>query len=95
MSERFSESIQTIRFISDKHPQYSYDNSGFEIILDDNVSYLKIMGSVRLNGVYDFNGLRNKSSFSTYNIPAGSEKTHDFRIYMVAYKSGISFEIYR
>jgi hypothetical protein len=81
--------------IKDYHPQDSPPNSGFEIKLGDSVSYLKIMGSVRLNGAYDFNGLQTKSSFSTYDIPVGSENTNDTRFYMGAYQSRIAFEIYR
>lgn len=81
--------------IFDKHPQDFPPNSGFLIRAKDGDSYLRIKGSVRLNGAYDFNGLQSKSTFSTYDIPVGDDNSNEPRFFLSAYQSRLAIEIYK
>src|SRR6185436_13338885 len=44
------------------------NDSGFYIKSTDGKSFLKIYGSIRLNGAYDIDGLQSQQNFSTYDI---------------------------
>ena len=84
----------TIEF-EDKHIQDAADNRGFLIMTADKKSQLRIMGSVRVNGAYDFNGLQNKSSFSTFDIPVGSDNVIEPRFFLSASQSRYGIEAKR
>src|SRR5512140_2859823 len=53
----------TVR-VQEAHPQDSPIDRGFLIRTSDGSAELRIRGSVRLNGIYDFNGLQSQSTFT-------------------------------
>jgi hypothetical protein len=65
---------------AEAHPQDTRADRGFMIRTGDGKSELRIIGSVRLNGVYDFNGLQTAANFNTYAIPVGDENKQDARL---------------
>ena len=74
------------------HPQDSPVDRGFMIRTADGKSELRIVGSVRLNGVYDFNGLQTASNFNTYDIPVGDANIHEARFQMTAAQTRLALE---
>lgn len=87
----FSDSVT----IDDKHPQDFPLNSGFVIKDRKGNYYLRIVGSVRLNGAFDFNGLQSAETFATYEIPVGDDNTNDPRFFFGAYQSRFGIEIFK
>jgi len=81
--------------IQDKHIQDASENRGFLIMTRDKKAQLRIMGSVRINGAYDINGLQDQSSFSTFDIPVGSENVFEPRFFMSASQSRYGIEAKR
>ncbi len=90
-SEIFADSVS----IDDIHPQDLPPNSGFILRAKDGKSYLRIIGSVRLNGAYDLNGLQSQETFSTYDIPVGAENMNEPRFIFGAYQTRFGIEIYK
>jgi hypothetical protein len=78
--------------IYDRHPQDLPDDIGFYIRSSDNKSYMKIYGSIKLNGAYDIGGLQTKQTFSTFDIPTGGTVTEK-RFFMSPYQSRLGFEV--
>jgi hypothetical protein len=78
--------------IYDRHPQDAPVSTGFFIYSPDEKSYLKLYGSVRLNGAYDIGGLQTKQTFSTYDIPT-DDKVTEGRFFMSPYQTRIGMEI--
>jgi DcaP outer membrane protein len=78
--------------IYDQHPQDAPVSTGFYIYAPDSVSYLKLYGSIRLNGAYDIGGLQTKQTFSTYDIPTDEEVTEG-RFFMSPYQTRLGMEI--
>ena len=74
-----------------KHPQRVPVDSGFYIRSSDSKSYLRIYGSVRLDGAYDINGLQSVKTFSTFDIPTGSENIEK-RFFMSVSQSRFGFD---
>ena len=81
--------------VEDLHPQDSPENTGFLIRTADGKSQLRFRGSIRLNGAYDFNGLQNQSTFSTYDIPVGDANKSDPRFFMSADQTRVGIEAIR
>jgi hypothetical protein len=77
------------------HPQDSPIDRGFLIRTGDGKSELRIIGSVRLNGVYDFNGLQTAANFNTFAIPVGGENRHDARFQMSAGQTRLALDATR
>ena len=78
--------------IYDRHPQDAPVSTGFYIYAPDNKSYLKLYGSVRLNGAYDIGGLQTKQTFSTFDIPT-DDKVTEGRFFMSPYQTRLGMEI--
>jgi len=83
--------VDTLR-ANEAHPQDSPTDRGFLIRTGDGKSELRLIGSVRLNGVYDFNGLQNASSFNTYDIPVGDANLQEGRFQMSAAQTRLALE---
>ena len=83
--------VDTLR-AKEAHPQDSPTDRGFLIRTSDGKSELRIIGSVRLNGIYDFNGLQNASSFNTYDIPVGEANIHEGRFQMSVAQTRLALE---
>lgn len=77
--------------IFDKHPQDTPPGVGFFVRSTDGKSYLKIYGSIRLNGGYDLGGLKTRQTFSTFDIPT-DKVDREGRFFMSPYQSRIGFE---
>jgi len=77
------------------HPQDSPADRGFLIRTGDGKSELRLIGSVRLNGVYDFNGLQTAANFNTYAIPVGDANKHEARFQMSAAQTRLALEVTR
>jgi hypothetical protein len=82
-------------FVADVHPQDSPEDRGFLIITGDRKATLRIRGSIRLNGIYDFDGLQSRSTFSTYDIPVGEDLATEPRFYMGANQTRLGIEANR
>ncbi len=87
-----NKSILDTSIIYDRHPQDIPADKGFYIRSTDGKSFMKIYGSIKLNGAYDVGGLKTKQTFSTYDIPTGSED-EETRFFMSPYQSRIGFEV--
>lgn len=68
----------------DRHPQDSPEKTGFFIESKNKKSNLRILGSIRLFGSYDFNGLKGGTSFAISEIPVGDEKNNENTFYLTA-----------
>jgi hypothetical protein len=79
----------------DQHPQDSPEDRGFSIITSDGKAWLRLRGSIRLNGAYDFNGLQNRDLFSTYEIPIGDANKTEPRFFMRANQTRFGLEASR
>ena len=79
----------------DVHAQDSPEDRGFLIITSDGKATLRLRGSIRVNGVYDLNGLQTRNTFSTYDIPVGNENVAEPRFFMNANQSRIGIEASR
>lgn len=77
--------IDTTKIVDNKHPQ---DLEGSRTPFD-------VRGYVKLNGLYDLNGLTSTGGFIPYNIPVGEKNKKDAGFYMGARQSriGISSNI--
>lgn len=76
----------------DIHPQDSPDKTGFFIESKDKKSNLRILGSIRLFGSYDFNGLKGGTSFAISDIPTGTEKNNEKTFFLTANISRLGLE---
>lgn len=88
------EEIDTV-VIRDVHPQDSPEDRGFLITSKDRKSSLRIRGSIRLSGGYDLNGLQNKNTFSTYDIPVGDDNVDELRYFMSINQTRLGIEAKR
>ena len=77
----------------ESHPQDVSDQAGF--FIESGFGQLRIYGSVRLAGAYDFNGLTSVNRFSTYDIPVGPGTNHQPRFFMSPDQSRLGLEITR
>ncbi|UCE03003.1 MAG: hypothetical protein JSW67_02055 [Candidatus Latescibacterota bacterium] len=77
------------------HPQDSPEDRGLLIISADGKSSLRIRGSIRLNGAYDFNGLQSTETFDTFQIPTGAANKTEPRFFMSARQTRIGLEASR
>ncbi len=77
------------------HPQDSPVDRGFLIRTADGSAELRIRGSVRLNGIIDFNGLQSQSTFNTYDIPVGDANIDQLRYQMNASQTRLAVEATR
>lgn len=68
----------------DRHPQDSPDSKGFFIYSSSKTSSLRILGSVRLFGSNDFNGLSGGTGFSLGKIPVNSPTEDEGTFFMTA-----------
>ena len=76
----------------DVHPQDSPEDRGFLILTSDKKAFLRIRGSVRLNGIYDLQGLQSTDIFDTYEIPVGDKNKFENRFLMSANQSRVGLE---
>jgi len=73
----------TSKIVSDKNEQD----------LQDSKYRIKLMGSIRANGYYDFNGMTSTEGFLPYDIPVGEEKIEGLSsIYIGARQSRFGIE---
>ncbi len=79
----------------DVHPQDSPADRGFLIITSDRRAQLRIRGSIRVNGAYDFNGLQNQNFFSTFDIPVGEANKAEARFFVNASQTRLGIEANR
>jgi len=79
----------------DVHPQDSPAGRGFLIITSDGKAQLRLRGSIRVNGAYDFNGLQNQNFFSTYDIPVGEANKAEARFFVNASQTRLGLEATR
>ena len=77
--------------IYDRHPQDTPPGAGFYIRSADGKSFLRVYGSIKLNGGYDIGGLKTRQTFSTFDIPT-DEIDKEGRFFMSPYQSRIGFE---
>lgn len=70
--------------IKEIHAQDSPDKSGFFIESKDRKSNIRILGSIRLFGSYDFNGLKGGTSFAISEIPVGEDKNDENTFFLTA-----------
>lgn len=82
--------IQDSTVKQNKHTNSTPADTGFYIRSTDGVSYLRIYGSIRLNGAYDFKGLQSEQTFSTYDISTGGENI-ERRFFMSPYQTRLGF----
>lgn len=78
------------------HPQDSPDSTGFVFATADGKGSFRLRASIRLNGAWDFSGLRSTDVFDTYLIPVGTGAQFDqARFFMQATQSRFGFELNR
>jgi hypothetical protein len=78
------------------HPQDSPDSTGFTFATPDGKGSFRLRASIRLNGAWDFSGLRSTDVFDTYLIPVGTGAQFDqARFFMQATQSRFAFELNR
>ena len=82
--------------IQEAHPQDSPEETGFVFAAPDGKGSFRLRASIRLNGAWDFDGLRSTDVFDTYLIPVGATQTFDqARFFMQATQSRFGFELNR
>ena len=82
--------------IQEAHPQDSPDSTGFVFAAPDGKGSFRLRASIRLNGAWDFSGLRSTDLFDTYLIPVGESLNFDqARFFMQATQSRFGFELNR
>ena len=82
--------------IQEAHPQDSPEESGFVFAAPDGKGSFRLRASIRLNGAWDFSGLRSTDVFDTYLIPVGESLNFDqARFFMQATQSRFGFELNR
>jgi len=82
--------------IQEAHPQDSPEETGFVFAAPDGKGSFRLRASIRLNGAWDFSGLRSTDVFDTYLIPVGESLTVDqARFFMQATQSRFGFELNR
>lgn len=79
--------------VQEAHPQDSPEDRGFLIVTGDRKSSLRIRGSFRVNGAYDFRGLQSVENFNTFEIPVGAANTADPRFFMNARQTRLGLEV--
>jgi hypothetical protein len=90
-----ADSLQAaIDTLQDSHPQDSPDSTGFIFTREDGKGSFRLRASIRLNGAWDFSGLRSTDVFDTYLIPVGETEEFDqARFFMQATQSRFGFEL--
>ncbi len=81
--------------IVEYHPQDMGEERGFFIFTRNNLANMRIMGSIRLNGAYDFKGLQDKDNFQILDIPVEKSPNTDPRFFMQANQSRLGLEMER
>lgn len=79
--------------VQEAHPQDSPEERGFLIVTSDGNAALRIRGSLRVNGAYDFRGLQSADNFNTFEIPVGEANTADPRFFMNANQTRLGLEV--
>ena len=77
------------------HPQDAPVDRGFLIRTSDGSAELRLLGSIRLTALFDFNGLQTTSSFNTYAIPVGEANVDERRFEMNAQETRLGVEVIR
>jgi hypothetical protein len=77
------------------HPQDAPVDRGFLIRTSDGLAELRLLGSIRLTAILDFNGLQSTSSFNTYAIPVGDANVDERRFQMSADETRLGLEVTR
>ncbi|MBS1518046.1 MAG: hypothetical protein JSS91_08155 [Bacteroidetes bacterium] len=76
----------------EKHPQDNKGKGGFYFVSGNKKSDYRILGSIRIFGSYDINGLRGGTSFSLSDIPVGDSRNTENTFFMTANISRIGIE---
>ncbi len=79
----------------DIHPQDSPESRGLIITSQDKKLSVRLYGSARVYGSYDFNGLAGGTGFSLSDIPVGDDKNFDKTFFMTANVTRIGIEVKR
>lgn len=85
----------TVTEAADVHPQDSPEGRGFLLTTADGRSSLRIRGSIRIAGLYDFKGLQTTDVFSTFDIPVGAANRTEPRFFMDASQTRLGLEATR
>jgi hypothetical protein len=86
--------VDTVR-AREAHPQDAPVDRGFLIRTSDGSAELRLLGSIRLTALFDFNGLQTSSSFNTYAIPVGEANVDERRFEMNAGETRLGVEVTR
>ena len=81
--------------VQDVHPQDTAEDRGLRIVSRDRRVGLRILGSIRLVGLYDFNGVPGTNTFPPIDIPVGAENIATPRFEMGADQTRFGFEVDR
>lgn len=79
-------------FKKDDHPQDISKGDGYYIYSKNRNAVLRIYGSIRAFGSYDFDGLSGGTSFAISNIPVGPNKNDQSTFFMTANITRFGFE---
>lgn len=79
-------------FKKDDHPQDISKRDGYYLYSKNRNSVLRIYGSIRAFGSYDFDGLSGGTSFAISNIPVGPDKNEESTFFMTANITRFGFE---
>jgi hypothetical protein len=80
--------------LQEAHPQDSPEETGFVFVSSDGKGSFRLRASIRLNGAWDFSGLRSTDVFDTYLIPVGQTEEFDqARFFMQATQTRFGFEL--
>jgi len=79
-------------FNKDDHPQDITKGDGYYIYSKNGKSVLRIYGSIRAFGSYDFDGLSGGTSFAISNIPVGPGRNDQSTFFMTANITRFGFE---
>ena len=82
--------------LQEAHPQDASGETGFVFAAPDGKGSFRLRSSIRLNGAWDFSGLRSTDVFDTYLIPVGQAEQFDqARFFMQATQTRFGFELNR
>jgi hypothetical protein len=85
-------SLRDTLLAEDVHPQDAPEERGFLVMTPDGRAKLRIRGSIRLYGAYDFNGLQGRDFFEVFEIPVGEANKTEPRFFMTASQTRFGVE---
>jgi hypothetical protein len=78
--------------VEDVHPQDTPEDRGLRIVSRDGRLRLRLLGSLRLQAIYDVDGLQSRNSFVTYDIPVGAPTDPRFEMHADQTRFGMEIE---